>query len=111
AEFGVRRPALQGMALGEPQLPSWADPAVREAFASSVADEPHVTSVQLAPGDPEYRLLTPELDVVIVLPVPLQPDELRTLISRLQEKWQASDVIADRVDSMRVIPRVHEGEN
>ena len=106
AEFGVRRPALQGMALGEPVAPAWADDDVQHAFAASVADEPHVTSVRLAPGDPQYRLLAPEVDVVIVLPFPLPHDALQELMTRLQQKWQATSVIAERVDSMRVIPHV-----
>lgn len=106
AEFGVRRPAFEGMALGEPTVPSWADPEVQRAFAESVADDPLIAEVHLAPGDPTARLIGPEVDVVIVLTERIDRDALTETLSRLQRSWNASSVIAERVDSMRVVPRL-----
>ena len=106
AEFGVRRPALQGMALGERVIPSWADSGVQRAFSESVANEPLVGEVVLAPGDPQYRLIGPDVDVVIVLTEAIERETLRELLARLQDRWQTSRVIAERVDSMRIVPQV-----
>ena len=111
AEFGVRRPMLEGMALGEPELPSWADDGVQRAFAESVASEPLISAVHLAPGDPQYRLIAPEVDVVLMLTQAPGREDLTELLARLQERWQASSVIASRVDSLRVVPRVAEYNN
>ncbi|UOQ58251.1 SseB family protein [Leucobacter allii] len=103
-EFGIRRPALRALALGERYLPAWADPEVEDAFDASAADEREVSAVWLAPADPESRLRLPDVDVRLRVVPGLDPDGLRALLGRLQERWAGSAVIADRVDSMRVRP-------
>lgn len=101
-ELGVRRTQLEAVALGERVIPSWADPEVLRAFRSSLAPEPSATDVVLAPGDPEARLLGPETAVVLHLRPGLDRESLAGLLARLQERWAADTVIADRVDSLRV---------
>lgn len=104
AEYGVRRPALRALALGERYVPAWADDEVLAAFRSAVAGEPAVAGLWLSPGDPEGRLLAPEVDVNVKLTAGLDRAELDALLQRAQAGWAASEVIADRVDSMRLRP-------
>lgn len=101
-EFGVRRTQLRAVALGERCLPAWADPAVIEAFRASTARDPRVVEVLLVPGDPEARLLAPETDVVLRIASGLARDELQEVVTGLQQRWAASDLIAERVDSLRI---------
>lgn len=104
AEYGVRRPALRALALRERYVPAWADEEVLAAFRAAVAGEPAVTDLWLSPGDPEGRLLAPEVDVNVKLAPGLARDELSALLQRAQTAWASSDAIAERVDSMRVRP-------
>lgn len=104
-EYGVRRPAIQAMALGERVLPAWADDEVCTAFEQTVADDPRVHAIDLVPGDPASRLKTPETDVVLTLEAGLGREELGHVLSRAQKQWAANEIIAERVDSMRVLPR------
>ncbi|QZY52565.1 SseB family protein [Leucobacter tenebrionis] len=101
-EFGVRRTQLRAVALGERCLPAWADPAVLEAFRASTARDPRVVEVLLVPGDPEARLLAPETDVVLRIASGLARDELQEVVTGLQQRWAASELIAERVDSLRI---------
>ena len=109
-EYGVRRPALESFALRKRVLPAWADPDAARAFADSAAGEPMVEAIWLAPGDLEGRLLEPEVDVRIRLSGTTGADAasdraaLTALLQRLQQRWTASTVIAERVDSLRVRP-------
>ena len=97
----VRRPALRSLATGEPWTPSFEDAEVARAFAASAAGEDAVRTIGLAAGDPEARLSGPEL--VVVLDLAEQAAEARrALVARLQERWSADEVIAERVDSIAV---------
>ncbi|WP_125099786.1 SseB family protein [Leucobacter chromiireducens] len=104
-EYGIRRPALRALALGEPYVPAWADDEVLAAFRAGVAGEPAVVELWLAPGDPEGRLRAPEVDVHVSLAPGLDRAALTALLERAQAGWASSEVIAERVDSMRVRPR------
>ncbi len=101
-EFVVRRPAIWAMARQQPWLPSDRDPAVRDAFAASIAPELGVHAVELSAGDPDARLAAEELVVRIVLPIGLTQTELDAILGRLAQRWAADDVIATRVDSLRI---------
>ncbi|WP_168627632.1 MULTISPECIES: SseB family protein [unclassified Cryobacterium] len=101
-EFGVRRPALWSMAKQQPWTPAFSDVAVAAEFDRSVADEPAVVALQLAPGDPDARLAGPELLVVLTLIDGLDAEQLKSLFARLNERWSASELIAERVDSVEV---------
>lgn len=102
-EFVVRRPALWALAQSLPWTPSYADTEVLTAFMDAAAPEPAVIAVQLAPGDPGSRLAGPELVVQLTLAPGLDRAALDAVLARLQERWGSSDVIAERVDSMRVV--------
>lgn len=101
-EFAIRRPALASLATGEQWIPSYLDERVLDAFAQAAAGEPAARSVALAPGDPEARLAGPELVVRLTLVAGLEQAELAGLLERLQQRWAASEVIAGRVDSLKV---------
>ncbi|NLB46754.1 MAG: SseB family protein [Microbacteriaceae bacterium] len=104
-EFGVRRTQLEAMALGRWEVPGWADSEVAEAFAQVTATEPRVARVELAPGDPDARLLTPEVDAVVTLQPGLDREQLSEIIETVQRTWAASPIIAARIDSMRLVLR------
>lgn len=104
-EFGVRRPQLEALALGRWEVPGWAESEVAEAFAQVVGADPRITDVELAPGDPEARLLAPETNVVVTLTPGLDRTQLSDLVQLMQRHWAASPVIAERVDSMRLVLR------
>lgn len=101
-EFGIRRPALESFALGTRAVPAWADAEILHAFEASVAQDPRVRHVVLAPGDPHSRLLAPEVAVAVSLAPGLDRSQLSELNARLQHEWSNSDLIAQRVDSLSV---------
>lgn len=100
--YGVRRPALSALALGERYVPAWADPAVNEAFETSAVGDPDIARVWIAPGDLEGTLAAPEIDVRIRIARELTRPEIDALIGRLQAKWATQEIIAERVDSLRL---------
>ncbi|UBH05601.1 hypothetical protein K8P10_001112 [Leucobacter sp. Psy1] len=103
-EFGVRRTALQALAEGGVAQPAWADPDVERAFASGIAGDPRVSYTAIVPGDPEARLLAPEVDVVLGLVPGLDRESLRAVVQAASSVWSADPVITERVDSLRVVP-------
>ena len=102
--YGVRRPAIAAIALSERYVPAWADAEVAAAFEASAADEPDVARVWIAPADLAGTLAAPEVDVRIRISRELTRPELEALLGRLQTRWAAQQVIAERVDSLRVQP-------
>lgn len=101
-EYVIRRPALWALAQSRPWTPSYLDPEVLSAFMDAAALEPAVVAVQLAPGDPAARLAGPELLVQLALAPGLDRDALDAVLARLQSRWSASELIAARVDSLRI---------
>lgn len=99
-EFGIRRPALWALAQDALHTPSWLDEAVATEFSASIADEPDVHAITVTSGDPEARLMAPELLVTLALKSGLSQDALAEVVQRLQGRWGASAIIAERVDSM-----------
>jgi hypothetical protein len=101
-EFAIRRPALWAMAKAEPWQPSYLDQEVLAEFIRAADPEPAVVAVQLAPGDPDARLAAAELVVHLSLVDGLDQAAIAALMSRLQNRWTESPLIAERVDSMAV---------
>lgn len=108
-ELGVRRPALRAVAERRPHRPAWSDPEVEAAFRTGASEEPVIRFVLTVPGDPEGRLLAPEIDVVVGIAPGLDGEELGRVLSRAQRRWAESPVIAERADSMRVRPVSADG--
>jgi hypothetical protein len=104
-EFVLRRPAVWAIGQDQPWVPCFEDGAVADAFAGSIAEEPSVVRVELAPGDPLGRFAGPELSVGLRLLAGLDQTQVHELVTRLQQRWSTDPVIAERVDSMRVALR------
>ncbi|HWH97355.1 MAG TPA: SseB family protein [Pseudolysinimonas sp.] len=101
-EFAVRRTAFEALATGATFIPCFTDERVLDAFLAATAQESAVRAVQLAPGDPDARLVGPELLVQLALDGGLDRGALDAVLVRLGEAWAASPVILDRVDSIEV---------
>lgn len=101
-EFAIRRPALWALAKGETWRPPQTDPPVVDAFAASIGTELSVLGVSLSDGDPEARLLAPEVMVRLELVQGLTQAELDAVLARLAQRWAADDRIALGVDSLAV---------
>jgi hypothetical protein len=102
SEFVVRRPAVWAIAQAQPWRPSYEDPDVDAAFRESLGRELAVQSVELAAGDPQARMAGPELVVRLHITAGLTKEELDAVLARLGQRWAADDIIATRVDSLRV---------
>lgn len=105
SEIGVRRTQLEAVALAQRVRVPWADAEVRLAFREAAGEDQRVIDVQLAAGDPEARLLAPETDVLVELRPGLDREALSEILAAMQQRWAASDLIAARVDSLRVVLR------
>jgi hypothetical protein len=101
-EFAIRRPALWAIAQGAPWQPSYLDEQVLAEFMAAADGEDAIVAIQLAPGDADARLAGPELLVQLSLVEGLNEIDLAELLGREQEQWSASEIIAQRVDSMTV---------
>lgn len=101
-EFVLRRPAVWALAQALPWTPSYLDTEVLQTFLDAAAPEPEVLAVYLAPGDPTARLVGPELVVQLALADGLDRPTLDALLARLQARWSVSELIAERVDSLKV---------
>lgn len=101
-EFALRRTAFEALATAAAFIPCFLDERVLDAFLAATASEASVRAVQLAPGDPDARLVGPELLVHLTLEGGLGRADLDALLARLGDAWAASPVILDRVDSIAV---------
>lgn len=102
SEFAIRRPALWSIARSQAWTPCYLDSEVLSAFLDAAAEEPAVLALTLAPGDPTARLAGPELLVRLSLQEGLDRAALDEVMARLATRWAASEVIAERVDSLKV---------
>jgi hypothetical protein len=99
-EFVIRRPALWAMAQSSSWVPCFLDEEVLAAFMTETEGEDAVLAIQLAPGDPDARLVAPELLVQLTLLDGLDGEALNELLARLGARWSANELIAERVDSL-----------
>ena len=102
-EFGVRRTALEALALGRRVIPAWADAAVQEEFRGLGAADPRIAELWLVPGELESRLLQPEVTVLVRV-AEGAAGARREVLEALQARIAASEVVADRVDSLTLRP-------
>jgi hypothetical protein len=101
-EFVIRRPALWAIAQSQSWLPSYLDEGVLAAFLASAEPETAVAAILLDSGDPDARLAGTELVVRLALAPGLARAQLDALLERLQRRWSQSEIIATRVDSLRM---------
>lgn len=101
-EFGLRRPAVWAVAQGEAWIPAAQNPAVAEALAGGISDEPHVVRLEVSAGADPGSLVGPELHVAMVFSPGAHADAVRSAVALAGERWGASEPIVTKVDSMTV---------
>ncbi|ANJ27419.1 SseB family protein [Agromyces aureus] len=101
-EFGLRRAAVWSVAQSHDWRPASESEPIREAFARSISSELAVLGVELVDGDPDARLVGPELVVELELVAGLERGDLDAVLARLAQRWAADDVIAMGADSLKV---------
>jgi len=97
----VPRPAVWALAEGRPWRPAvdahgQVDPQVREALVAATAVCPEVAAADVVAGT------RAEVAVVLHLRAGLTRPEVDQVVARVNEAWGASDVVAERVDSLEV---------
>jgi len=102
SEFALRRPALWAIAKSLPWTPCYLNGKVLDALTEAARPEGAIRAVAMAAGDPQSRLAGPELVVRLTIAAGLTQTELDILLSRIQERWALSEIIAEQVDSLTV---------
>ncbi len=101
-EFAIRRPAIAAIAQEEKWVHPARDSRVSEEFARVLADVEEFLSFDLEDCDPQSRLHSAELQLVLKLAEGLTGDRVQELMQGLAKKLAESSVIAEHVDSLRV---------
>lgn len=102
SEVILRRPVIESIAKGEQWVPNWLDPELIEVFELSVAEQSAVQSITLVPGDPSGRGLSEDLLVQMRLEPNLTQEQLHEILQAVSDNWATQDLIARRVDSLRI---------
>ena len=101
-EFVIRRPAFEAIAKEIPWKPSFEMPEVREAFDCALAGNPELAGWSIAGGDPLSLLKSAEAELTLQLATTLTQEDFDALMQRIAKAISESEVIAERVDSLRV---------
>lgn len=101
-EFAIRRPAIAAIAQEEKWVHPARDSRVSEEFARVLADVEEFLSFDLEDCDPQSRLHSAELQLVLKLAEGLTGERVQELMQGLAKKLAESSVIAEHVDSLRV---------
>jgi SseB protein N-terminal domain len=94
--FLVRRPALEALARGRVWRPAALDAEVAAAVRAAAATDPRVVSARVEPGAPA------EVRVVLALVAGLDRAGLDDVVGGVGRRLAASDVVAQRVDSLEL---------
>jgi hypothetical protein len=101
-EFVIRRPAIEAIAKEIPWTPSYDDPEVAAAFDLALAGNPELAGWSIAGGDPVSVLASAEVELTLSIARTLTQEEFDELMQKLAKSLSESEVIAERVDSLRV---------
>lgn len=101
-EFALRRPAIWAIAQQLEWSAPHANDDVKTAFAEGVNGEAAILNWAIYGEDVRSRLVAPEVTVLLKIQDGLSTQEIDDLIKRVSQKWAASSVIADKVDSMQL---------
>jgi hypothetical protein len=93
------RPVVWAVAQGRDWVPPTEDPAVLSAVAAIATALPGLTAHRCEPDGPAG------LNVVLGLPVGLEPDQVHQITGRASQLLAADDVVAERADSLRLTIR------
>lgn len=101
-EFAIRRPAIAAIAQEEKWIHPARDSRVREEFTRVLAGVDEFIGFDLEDCDPESRLHSAELQLVLRLVPNLTGEQIQELMQQLAKRLADSSVIAEHVDSLRV---------
>jgi len=101
-EFVIRRPAIEAIAKEIPWTPSYDDPEVSAAFDQALAGNPELAGWSIAGGDPVSVLASAEVEITLSIARTLTQEEFDELMQKIAKSLSESEVIAERVDSLRV---------
>ena len=101
-EIAFRRNLLEAIAKQQPWSETQKDPAVLEAFKVALDAVPEIVSFELEAGDPNFLLQGAELILVLSLVSGLSADRLEQVMQVIGEALAGSEIIAEKVDSLRV---------
>jgi hypothetical protein len=101
-EFAIRRPAIAAIAQEEKWIHPARDSRVREEFARALEGVTEFLGFQLEDCDPDSRLHSAELMLVLKLEENLTGEKIQELMQHLAKQLADSSVIAEHVDSLRV---------
>jgi hypothetical protein len=101
-EFVIRRPTFEAIAKELPWVPSFEMPEVKTAFDQALAGNQELSGWSIAGGDPLSLLKSAEVELTLNLARTLNQEEFDALMQKLAKAISESEVIAERVDSLRV---------
>lgn len=101
-EFVIRRPAIEAIAQELPWTPAFEDETVSEAFEKALAGNEELAGWSIAGGDPLSVLASAEVELTLLLAKTLTQEEFDELMQRIAKSISESEVIALKVDSLRV---------
>lgn len=101
-EFVVRRPAIEAVAKQEPWVQPSNSEEVKAAFGEALNSFDEFSGWSLAAGDPLSRLASAEVELTLNLARSFTQEEFDELMQRVAAKISESEVIALKVDSLRV---------
>lgn len=101
-EFAIRRPAIAAIAQEEKWVHPASDSRVIDEFARVLEGVDEFIGFDLEDCDPQSRLHSAELQLVLKLTEGLTGERVQELMQGLAKKLADSSVIAEHVDSLRV---------
>lgn len=101
-EFAIRRPAIAAIAQEEVWVHPVRDNRVLVEFQNVLAGVEEFLGFDLEDCDPDSRLHSAEVQLVLRLNEGLSAERVQELMQELAKKLAASSVIAEHVDSLRV---------
>jgi hypothetical protein len=101
-EFVVRRPAIEAIAKGETWQHPAKDESVLEAFGGALDSFDEFAGWSLGNGDPLSRLASAEVELTLSLARSFTQEEFSELMKSVAARISESEVIALKVDSLRV---------
>lgn len=102
SEFVFRRPMIEAIATQSKWIEPHQDKEVVAAFDEALAGHVELAAWSLAAGDPTSRLVSAEVELTLQLASALSQEAFSELMQAIAKKISESQVIAVRVDSLRV---------
>ncbi|MEI6590582.1 MAG: SseB family protein [Actinomycetes bacterium] len=101
-EFAIRRPALEAIGKQEPWVPPHQDEQVLVEFSLALGKVDEVIDFVIEYADPKFLLHSAELMLTLRLAPGLDSEKLELTLKRVGEAIAASEIIAQKVDSLRL---------